>query len=421
MHVILKIKNKCCLALGLLFLFGCALGNRDFKPQSQASSVCGVTAPKGDFPQSAIRGHLVQYCAKCHAGSSLTPAVSFFADNDPSVAFAAASRFMDVGNPSNSIFVQRMRNSHNCNSNCQTWGDTFRSDIEKWAEELSKSGETSSSTASCDPGNGAKDGLITTDSKTVASNLSSTATKLIYDLGNATPSMPGSYFEVTIQRYMNQVAGQSVVTNNYVVRNPTLNMQPFSQSPQSNIQVSRLSLLFNGDADALYQGFISTIAVVLPVTVQKNPIPFSDLRQLVEFHSADGDQLSFQFAVEKSSLPATKLNTNPFACNDANSFYNNVFNILSNNPNNDLTFPDGSPQKRCVECHGVGQPANPTFPMGGTGINVCEEFKKRNLPSGTLPAWDVFVTQPGTLHQGMQFVFSSTLLDEIKKWKEKEQ
>ncbi|MFZ5698793.1 MAG: LamG domain-containing protein [Pseudomonadota bacterium] len=81
-------------------------------------------ATKNFPPSSTLFGTTVypvvrEYCARCHAPDAGNPQAPFFASADVDAAYVGARNAIDLNNPSNSRFVQRLRDEfHNCWDDC---------------------------------------------------------------------------------------------------------------------------------------------------------------------------------------------------------------------------------------------------------------------------------------------------------------
>ena len=88
---------------------------------------------------------LDQYCSGCHEETSANPISPFFANGDRNdnpndgidSAYAAATSRIDLDTPSNSRFVQRLRNEfHNCWSDCAANADEMEAAITDFADQI---------------------------------------------------------------------------------------------------------------------------------------------------------------------------------------------------------------------------------------------------------------------------------------------
>lgn len=81
-------------------------------------------ASKNFPPDSTLFGTyvhplLTEYCAGCHAPNAANPQSPYFASSDIDAAYAAARNAIDLNDPANSRFVQRLANEfHNCWDDC---------------------------------------------------------------------------------------------------------------------------------------------------------------------------------------------------------------------------------------------------------------------------------------------------------------
>lgn len=95
-------------------------------PATYADYISAMNADAG-IPNvdPAIDGNLLSllktHCADCHAGSAVTPQSPYFASSDVTVAYAAMAGKVDLAVPSQSRFVLRLQDRHNCwSADCNT-------------------------------------------------------------------------------------------------------------------------------------------------------------------------------------------------------------------------------------------------------------------------------------------------------------
>src|SRR5690606_10547379 len=76
-------------------------------------------------------------CSRCHAPASLQPAPGFFASADVNEAYSAARAKINLDEPQNSRFVERLRDeTHNCWTNCPNDAATMLAAIQAFADAV---------------------------------------------------------------------------------------------------------------------------------------------------------------------------------------------------------------------------------------------------------------------------------------------
>lgn len=81
---------------------------------------------------------LTAHCANCHSDTSATPQSPFFASADVDSAYEAAKSKIDLDNPSNSRFISRLVELHNCwTADCNSDAADMQAAIEQFAGAIS--------------------------------------------------------------------------------------------------------------------------------------------------------------------------------------------------------------------------------------------------------------------------------------------
>lgn len=91
-----------------------------------------------DSFQLTVYPLLTAHCADCHSDTSATPQSPFFASADVDSAYEAAKSKIDLDNPTNSRFVSRLVDLHNCwTTDCNSDASDMQTAIERFADAIS--------------------------------------------------------------------------------------------------------------------------------------------------------------------------------------------------------------------------------------------------------------------------------------------
>lgn len=387
-----------------LILSSCGLFSKN-DPSGPAAlcSASGNSAGIESF-KATIYPSLQQNCYTCH--NSVSPkAPSAFADDSPSAAYPVAKPFADFSNPSNSYFVARMNEGHNCGSNCGALAASFTAAIATWAK--AESGSSAGGTSCGGDPDDAK--AVQTLAQSVPTSIGTTPVILTFDLGQATPPIPGAIFQVTATRF---TPADSNGPGSYQLSNPTLAIGPQSGNASLNVRVSKINILFDGADNDSYRNWLATDFVLKPrKVVVQSPLngwySVNDSPQLLEWVNPAGDSVSFKLRISNTNDYITVPTNDPFTCKSLSTFQT-FFNS---------TVLTVQPQS-CVTCHnGANAKAYSAFPMTATGgAATCAEFKKR--ANALDPLTSLFYLEPANQlnNHPIKIIFSTTDTNNIKNW-----